>query len=657
MTVYLRMRNLIRILIIVLLSTLVLCVLPVSIGAQTDQTSNAYQEYSNGMNALANQNYLDAIAYFQKGLELNPYYKNCFKGLGQAYYQLENFDESISYFKQAYTLGKEDIETLQWLAKAKIKFNQLEHAEMYIREAVKLDNRNPLSYEIYGDIYIALNKYPEAIIQYSEAYYINPKTVVPLLRIARSYMDKNKYAMANQYLHLARDNDPQNYLVNYEMGNYYYQTGDYENADRHLGLCLQFYPTYQPALRLRSQLYFKQKQWEQAANILQFTTTLDKYNSLLFYQWGIALEKLASSKDALERALQTYIRGINLDKGDEVLRWRCEDAAVLDKRLNPDHYLRQRLADTNERLGDFYFEKNQLEKALLFYKRSIRLYPLDTQTRQKVGDIYRMRGELEHYLLELKIIEDIDPRNKEIRRDIEYYERVVARLPSRAYNLHQYDVAKDLPIYVISNFTEDPNHTIHYDINRTIKDMLLTAMVQKDNLAVELMPDEVITDELGRARSLGGDFIIKGEIQEAVDYVTLIVVITNIDNGIEFKRFSVSHGGNDCYINATMEIADLIAENTPIFGRIIQTWGDECVINLGRLQAMETGTRLYILPDRSTVDYLIQQPSHLDPMTLETKQIGMMEIIDSDEQLAIGKVINPGFIDTINVNQFVYPVE
>ena len=99
-----------------------------------------------GVLLLEAEDYVTAIMAFQDALSLRPK-AITYSAIGEAYYQLEQYDQARASLQQALALGIDDAGTYALLAASNAQQDRCEEAETYYEQALELEPRQPLALE------------------------------------------------------------------------------------------------------------------------------------------------------------------------------------------------------------------------------------------------------------------------------------------------------------------------------------------------------------------------------------------------------------------------------------------------------------------------------------------------------------------------------
>jgi tetratricopeptide (TPR) repeat protein len=138
-------------------------------------TSQAFVVHTNLGHALANQGRMDeAMAHYQKALEIQPNYVEAHNNLGYAFACLDRFDEAMAQYQEAVEIQPDCVEARYNLGNALARLDRFDEAITQYRKA--LDVR-PDYAEAHNNLGYALanrGRMDEAMAQYQKALEIQP---------------------------------------------------------------------------------------------------------------------------------------------------------------------------------------------------------------------------------------------------------------------------------------------------------------------------------------------------------------------------------------------------------------------------------------------------------------------------------------------------
>jgi tetratricopeptide (TPR) repeat protein len=102
-----------------------------------------------GLLLLEAEDYVTSIMAFQDALGIRPKAVT-YAAIGEAYYQLGQYDQARASLQQAVSAGAEDVDTYALLAVTNAQLNRCDDAEAYFEQALEMEPAHPLAEEAKG---------------------------------------------------------------------------------------------------------------------------------------------------------------------------------------------------------------------------------------------------------------------------------------------------------------------------------------------------------------------------------------------------------------------------------------------------------------------------------------------------------------------------
>jgi len=369
------------------------------------------------------------IAY-EKALARDPGYVPALKGLGVLSYKMGKLDRAEAYLRRALN-RKRDYEAIYYLALIMKRKGALRLAEKYFGELTRSKEYAYLGYYYLGVCSLVKRKYRESIKFFREALRREPNDVKSLVLMAYALEKIGKRDRARKAIFKALSIDPIYPLALYEL--YYLSKGTPEEEE--------LIKKVKELIRPPDRVLIKGRPWyehivevimdymdigdlvravEVLNNLIKDLENIyeEKYvNPMLYYYEGYIYEKMGDEK----QAMKCYMKGNNLGP-DYVFPSRIIDEDVLravalrTNNWKPYYYLGnlffakgrydEALQKWNEaiKLGGEYSVlyrniglaywriKYDLNKAMSYYERAIRLDPYNVRAYVELSMVYEIKG-------------------------------------------------------------------------------------------------------------------------------------------------------------------------------------------------------------------------------------------------------------------------
>jgi tetratricopeptide (TPR) repeat protein len=206
--------------------------------------------------------------------DTNPYKKE-----GLRYYNKGQYQDAVASYNKAIELDPASSELYRRRARAYSKQGKDKLAIADYTQAIALDpnsNSNSnlmLAYVNRGRLYSKQGKHECAIEDYNKAIMLEPTNKVVYNNRGRCYADLNQYQRAEADLKYALELDPQYAYAHGNLGYTYYISGNLELALSYLNKALESDSTYENAYLWRARIYCMQSQLAEA--ILDYLKVID----------------------------------------------------------------------------------------------------------------------------------------------------------------------------------------------------------------------------------------------------------------------------------------------------------------------------------------------------------------------------------------------
>jgi tetratricopeptide (TPR) repeat protein len=160
-----------RLLTLCAVGVLVVLALTWGLGCQADP---AVQHYDRGVNLAKAGQYEQAIAEFDKAIELDPNYTAAYANRGNVYSQIGQHDKAIADCNKAIELDPDDAEVYGNRAAVYSHMGEHDKAIADYNKAIELDPNYAQAYYNRGIAYSSLGEYDKAIADYTKAIELNP---------------------------------------------------------------------------------------------------------------------------------------------------------------------------------------------------------------------------------------------------------------------------------------------------------------------------------------------------------------------------------------------------------------------------------------------------------------------------------------------------
>jgi Flp pilus assembly protein TadD len=148
-------------------------------------SDNCVDQNDLGDALLKKGNVDEAIAHFQKALQIEPDYAEAHNNLGNALFQEGNVDEAIAHFQKALQINPDDAGIHNNLGKALRQKGRMDEAIVQYQKALQINSDYEEAHYNLGNAFRQKGRMDEAIAQYQKALQIKPDNAEALNNLAR----------------------------------------------------------------------------------------------------------------------------------------------------------------------------------------------------------------------------------------------------------------------------------------------------------------------------------------------------------------------------------------------------------------------------------------------------------------------------------------
>jgi tetratricopeptide (TPR) repeat protein len=361
---------------------------------EKDYILKGYLDYNRGLEEKA-------VSSFKKALEINPGLIQAQKSLARISYNRGEWEDAIEIWSSVIDKIPEDFECGLNMGRAYFHLGRLEEAKQQFGKlhiSVPVEKYSPwkiplalspmedwtkfnVEYQVdYEDLIKKKNlenlKAGRAGPHGLAAFFLNEKALV-ILRT------EGKIDEAIKILLLAHGIDETGFIVSYNLGQLYFNSGDLKKAEKFALEAAQNKQNFLGTHDLLGNIYFKQGRYEEALEEFSRVIEISESDAQGHYNLGCAFFELKDLKNAEEEwkkatqyAAQTPIK----EKEEKYSRDERGYSLIVRKRSVA---YRARIS-----LGSLYERKNFIEEAIREHGRAVKLEPNNPEAYFELGRIY-----------------------------------------------------------------------------------------------------------------------------------------------------------------------------------------------------------------------------------------------------------------------------
>jgi tetratricopeptide (TPR) repeat protein len=603
--------------------------------------------YQRGRAEQARSNLLAAVELYRAALIENPAYDKPLIGLAESFFALEEYEQALEYLKEAQKYDQTNLDLIVLEGRIAIAMNQPARARSLFESVLEKEPNNLEARFGLAELDIAQGRTRNASRRYIETLKIRPESQKALLSLVLLSEAQGDRAAAEAYLELALKYHNYDPRVHYAAGRFSMEEGSLDRAESYLRTAIALDPDYTEAKRLLAQVYLLQERPDQAVDALQQILATERDIPLVWYSLGLAYERSGDP----EQGIRSLAQALRLRPDDEIARIVLENIAL--SQLAIDDPIRERYASYHLERGTAFQERNYLDKALLEYRRALRLQPEAKEPRMRYAELYRLMGFAEKYMKELEVLRELGYTDEQILDDIEIigstrYDSVSARWRIDQYALDRQRFS--LALYHLEPATRELHPFAGQAVALYLHDLLMRYPTL-DVLETTLNVDSFET-AFREARSLGADYFLLMHIEESERSFTTVLEQYLTSTGKRLRTYRVFRTGNDRVQDNFNIAAGRVFEALPLRGNLLARRFDRGVVDLGKYDQLEVGQKLAIVRKgkvrlrNDRIGVIADDRDILGTFTIETL----------DEVISEGIVAKRSFFDLINTGDQIIPM-
>jgi len=331
-----------------------------------------------------------------------------YRGTAQAF--LSQYEQAIADFDRAIQLDPQDAKAYSNRGAAYADLGQYEQAIADFDQAIQI---NPQYAEVYtnrGAAYAGLGQYEQAITDYDRAIQLDPQYAEAYYNRGVAYADLSRYEQAIADYDRAIQINPQDAEAYYNRGVAHYKLGQYEEAIADYDRAIQINPQLAEAYSNRGAAYADLGQHEQAIADYDRAIQLDPQLAEAYYNRGLAYANLGQYEQAIadyDRAIQINPQYVEVysNRGLAYANLGQYEQAIADYeraiQINPQ------LAEAYNNRGAVYANLGQHEQAIADYDQAIQINPQLAEAYYNRGVAYADLGQHEQAIADFRKVLEI----------------------------------------------------------------------------------------------------------------------------------------------------------------------------------------------------------------------------------------------------------
>lgn len=198
--------------------------------------------FEKGDQYFRKREYDNALAAYQKALQLEPKNAIIFNRIGMCQFRCNNFDKAIQSFQEAYNIEPDNVNYWNNIGICHIERKDFKEAEKLFRKLITQFPEFAVGWNNFGTCLYNRNDLASAIQAAEKAVALNPKFGTAWDTLGSYYEEVDDYHSALKAYISAAENFPENSQIHYTISKLYVKTEEYDEAFAYLIKALTLEP-------------------------------------------------------------------------------------------------------------------------------------------------------------------------------------------------------------------------------------------------------------------------------------------------------------------------------------------------------------------------------------------------------------------------------
>ena len=534
------------------------------------------QLFEAGKELQYHENWYGAIELYQQALKENPSYNAVYRGLAECFYALGEYDQAIVYVEKARRYAPKDVDLENLYAFILIGIGKIGDAQKIFSGVLDRYPNNLDARFGMAEIEVTGGRLTNASELYTAALRRQSENRKALLSLALLSYETGNTAAAQSYITRALQYHGDSVQVHYFAGYLAALTGSVDEAEGRIRAALSIDENYDRARALLCTLLYRSGRYREAMNVSDLRIADDRKRVDAWYLKTLCLLKLEQPKAALEAART----GLSIDPENELMRTLLEETAIDNLAFEDEQ--RKELSQMHSNKGRTFVSRNMTDQALYEYRRALKVYPYNADSRQAYAKILMRQGFPERSIQQLEFIQSIEKSNAQINDTVEAYRKALDRSIGKRWGIDPLYLEK-AHLSVGLFYQEHPANVFHPESEKLTASVMADILSYNRRFAVtpHFSAPSSYTEAFRQARSAEHDYFGIVSVQENERDIQITLDLYVARTGSKAESLTVYRSGNDRFSNALRRITDMFYKAMPIIGSLAGRSQSEAVIDIG----------------------------------------------------------------------------
>ncbi|MGP1454404.1 MAG: tetratricopeptide repeat protein [Treponema sp.] len=594
--------------------------------------------FEQGKEMQYHENWYGAIELYQQALLENPSYNAAYYGLAECFYALGEYDQAMVYIEKARHYVQHNVEIENLYAFILIGLGRLEEA-LEIFTTILAEYPNNLDARFgKAEIEVVGGRLTSASELYKEALQRQGENRKALLSLALLSYETGNVKAASGYISRALQYHGDSAQVHYFASYLAALNGKYAEAESYVRTALAIQPAYDKAQALLSSILYASGRYREAIDLADQRIADSRSKVDAWYLKTLCFIRLNDNAAAF-KAAQT---GISVDPENELMRILLEELAI--QQLDFEDSNRQQLSKYHSTRGHAFVTRNMTDQAVYEYRRALKIYPYNVDSRQAYSKILLRKGFPEKAIQQLEFIQSIEKSNAAINDTVEAYSKMLSHSIKNRWGIDPlYATTDHLSIGMF--YQSQPANVFHPDVERLTAVLMTDIMAYNRRFALSPHLQQAVsfTEAFRAARDAKNDYFGIISVKENELDIQIVLDLYVGRTGSKAQTLVVYRSGNDRCNNALRRMTDMINQTMPVIGKIVNRSQGEAVIDIGASDCDLTKFNAYIIKK----DTLTIANEGIGLIYKDKDVLGSFALSQTAEDFSEGLITRNGYYDRI----------
>jgi tetratricopeptide (TPR) repeat protein len=284
--------------------------------AMTVDSNDAQLFYRKGLKEMWQENYVAALALFQKAKEKNPQDANIWSRLGYCYRNLGRYQDAIESFKQAIRIKPDYALAHFSLGVTYDNLGRYQDAIESCKQAIRINPDYAEAHFSLGVTYDNLGLYQDAIESFKQSIRIKPDFAGAHYVLGNAYGELGRYQDAIESFKKAIRIKPDDAVIHYGLGDAYSELGRYQDAIESFKQAIRIKPDLAEAHADLGNAYGKLGRYQDAIESFKQAIRIEPDFAEAHFNLGLIYLVVGDKGSALEE--YKILKTLNTEQANEL---------------------------------------------------------------------------------------------------------------------------------------------------------------------------------------------------------------------------------------------------------------------------------------------------------------------------------------------------